>query len=374
VGKHPRTQNGLGAATTDQGRIRTWWAQWPDANIGILTGSTSGLLVLDVDNKAGRCGRENLAALAGAHGGLPATLTASTGSGEHFFFKHPGEAVKNSAGTLAEGVDVRGERGYVVAAPSLHASGKRYAFASGEQTLAEVPPWLLAKLRPKGERIQTMPKAEINPFDAAPTSHEGERNDTLYKLGCALRGRQGMERDVIAAILLEYNLNKCDPPLNDGEVLLIVDSVCRHPAEFGPKKPAKRMEQNPLYWFPFNTRDFFADQDIQVMEDFQLGWWIRLRVSAWLNGGFLPADTNRLWRLARAKSKKAFESRCDLVLSEYEQVNVDEVPKLKHPHLAAAYADKLQEWNKKREAGEASRAARLAEAKNTPPSPNATSE
>jgi hypothetical protein len=47
--KHPRTANGLKDATTDPERIREWWKRWPDANIGVVTGRASGVVVVDVD-------------------------------------------------------------------------------------------------------------------------------------------------------------------------------------------------------------------------------------------------------------------------------------------------------------------------------------
>ena len=50
-GKHPRPPNGFHDATTDPGIIAKWWEDWPDSNIGVATGSTSGILVVDVDIK-----------------------------------------------------------------------------------------------------------------------------------------------------------------------------------------------------------------------------------------------------------------------------------------------------------------------------------
>src|SRR5947209_3864234 len=49
IGKHPRTLNGLKDATTEEAKIRKWWGQWPDANIGIVTGAESNIVTLDVD-------------------------------------------------------------------------------------------------------------------------------------------------------------------------------------------------------------------------------------------------------------------------------------------------------------------------------------
>ncbi len=53
VGKHPRTKHGLKDATTDKESIRSWWDEWPDANVGIVAGAESGLVVLDVDPRHG---------------------------------------------------------------------------------------------------------------------------------------------------------------------------------------------------------------------------------------------------------------------------------------------------------------------------------
>ena len=53
-GKHPRLPNGLHGASQDPAQIRDWWRRWPKANVGIVTGRASGLVVIDVDGEAGR--------------------------------------------------------------------------------------------------------------------------------------------------------------------------------------------------------------------------------------------------------------------------------------------------------------------------------
>ena len=60
-GKHPRTRNGVKDATTDRTIIKAWWKRWPDANIGIATGQTSGIFVLDVDGDVGKASPEGAA-------------------------------------------------------------------------------------------------------------------------------------------------------------------------------------------------------------------------------------------------------------------------------------------------------------------------
>jgi Bifunctional DNA primase/polymerase, N-terminal len=112
VGKHPLTNHGLKDATTDFGTIRGWWRRWPDANLGLLTGSVSGLVVLDVDGDAGRA---SLTALTEQSGGLSATIQSKTRRGTHFFFNYPqGREIKGSAGKLGLGLDIRANGNYVV--------------------------------------------------------------------------------------------------------------------------------------------------------------------------------------------------------------------------------------------------------------------
>ncbi len=64
-----------------------------------------------------------------------------------------------------------------------------------------------------------MKNIECKDYEAAPIIEEGTRNDTLYKLGCALRGQHGMDHGEITAMLLEYNRAKCNPPMDEAEVI-----------------------------------------------------------------------------------------------------------------------------------------------------------
>ena len=85
-------------------------------NIGIVTGSFSKLVVVDVDNQAGlRWVGENLP---------PTNVRVRTGSGgQHFYFRHPGGHVKTSARVTGDpgiGVDIRADGGFAVVPPSVH--------------------------------------------------------------------------------------------------------------------------------------------------------------------------------------------------------------------------------------------------------------
>jgi hypothetical protein len=142
-GKRPLTYNGFWDATTDASRVAAWWGRWPDANVGIPSGYRSGLLVLDIDSDAG--GPGSLVLLERLYGPLPRTAKARTGGGGvHVFFRYPaGETVRNSAGKLGSGLDIRGEGGYVVVPPSCTQSAYEWL---EKAPLADAA-WLLRCLR-----------------------------------------------------------------------------------------------------------------------------------------------------------------------------------------------------------------------------------
>ena len=143
VGKHPRTRYGVKDATTDLETIRQWWQKWPNANIGIPTGKKSGIFVLDIDPKSG--GHYSLEDLEDAYGELPGTLKQRTGSnGAHRIFRYPEVRIKNSTSEIGRGLDIRSDGGYIVAAPSLHASGNRYEWHGINTPIEDAPDWLIA--------------------------------------------------------------------------------------------------------------------------------------------------------------------------------------------------------------------------------------
>jgi hypothetical protein len=207
-----------------EAEVASWFARWPDANVGIVTGRVSGLVVVDVDPRHG--GAESLAGLAREHGALPPTIEAETGGGgRHLYFAHPGGIVRNRVG-LAPGIDVRGDGGVVVAPPSLHPSGRLYRWRAGyapdELAPAELPPWLLRGPDPArpGHTLAYWRARVREP------AREGERNATIASLAGHLLWH-GVDPDVATELLLGWNRARCAPPLADAEVVRTVESIGR---------------------------------------------------------------------------------------------------------------------------------------------------
>ncbi|MCO5763789.1 MAG: bifunctional DNA primase/polymerase [Chromatiaceae bacterium] len=151
-GKHPigkLVPRGLLDATLDPEQVAAWWREAPYANIGVPTGQPSGLVVLDVD--VHKAGDDSLWDLQQRFEPLPATAMALTGGGGfHYLFEHPGVKVRNSVDSLGPGLDVRGDGGYIIVAPSSHASGRRYEWELSchpkDTQLAALPAWLLERI------------------------------------------------------------------------------------------------------------------------------------------------------------------------------------------------------------------------------------
>ena len=145
AGKHPRVPWAeFQRAAPRVQVIEGWWRQWPDSNIGVVTGGVSGVVVLDVDPRNG--GDASLAEMEQRFGALPLTPEVRTGGGgRHLWFRAPRQAVPSRV--VLPGLDVKGEGGVVIVPPSVHPSGARYAWAPGRDPetvpLGAAPSWFV---------------------------------------------------------------------------------------------------------------------------------------------------------------------------------------------------------------------------------------
>jgi hypothetical protein len=226
-GKHPHrfAPHGLKDATVDISQIQRWWHMVPQANVGAVTGA---IVAVDVDPR--HAGDHTLRTLETEHGELPLTWRVITGGGgEHIFFKTPpGAVIGNSVGKLGRGVDVKGLGGYVVAPPSLHISGRRYAWSvdhhPDEIPVAPLPEWILNHLREPTAAVAAPPSAwrslVINGVD------DGGRNNSIARLAGHLLRRR-IDPHVVCELLQSWNQTHCRPPKPASEVKLTIESICR---------------------------------------------------------------------------------------------------------------------------------------------------
>ena len=215
-GKTPAIGRGFHAATTNPATIRRYWTD-PERNIGIPTGASSGAWVLDVDGIEGEVSLRDLEA---RHGAIPKTRSVITSRGRHVWFAYR-DPIPSSAGRIGPGIDVRGDGGYVIAPPSVHETGHRYAFPDDPWAPIEpAPAWLIIAARTKPVKLITERavtairepcradaygdaalRAEIAALAATPP---GRRNATLNRAAFSLfqlvAGGELAEGEVIAAL------------------------------------------------------------------------------------------------------------------------------------------------------------------------------
>ncbi len=178
--------------------------------------------------------------LSDSYAPLPETVQQLTGGGGvQYLFAHPGTPVKNGVETLGVGLDIRGDGGYIIAPPSLHASGQHYAwelsYLPEETPLAPMPPWLLAL-------CQETTRREV--VDAGATIPDHHRNNTLFKLGTAMQAR-GFSHAAILGALQAINTTQCQPPLETAEVETIAASCAKYPAGTGGQNGRQQEQEAP---------------------------------------------------------------------------------------------------------------------------------
>ena len=227
--KEPLINDNLKRATTDPNIVAGWWSS-RRLNIAIATGAKSGIWVLDIDGDEGEQTLRNLEA---EYGILPITVEAITGSGRHLYWRWPiGTEIRNTqCRDDTPGIDVRGEGGYVLVPPSVHPSGRTYAWSvDSADAFEDAPDWLL-------NLVTSTSKSTGEPI--APTSPEAWRTfigETVdgSRRGAALARLSGLllrrYLDPLVALDLVrlFNAARCEPPLDDNEVVGIVTAVCRH--------------------------------------------------------------------------------------------------------------------------------------------------
>jgi hypothetical protein len=207
----------------DATEVAEWFRRWPDANIAVVTGVVSGVVVLDLDPRHGA--DASLQELEHQHGLITETVEARTGGGgRHLYFAHPGGMLHNRVG-LAPGVDLRGDGGYVVAPPSVHASGESYRWERSPAVcpLASLPDWLSGASDEQSRRGHSLSHWRRLLREGVA---EGERNNRIASLAGHLLWH-GVDPEVATELLLAWNATRCRPSLESEEVVRTVASITR---------------------------------------------------------------------------------------------------------------------------------------------------
>lgn len=221
-GKHPRVKwKEYQDRLPTEEEIYKWWTKWPNSNIGLVTGKVSGAIALDIDKRSK--GEDTIREMVLT---IPTTLTNKTGGGGwHYIFRHPQFDCRNFAGkrgeTVLQGIDFRGDGGFIVLPPSTHSSGNSYSWVDESTDIAEAPDWLLRLIQEQAIDVEynltTKTTSPLGGFK------EGKRDNELYRYACRLRSK-GISKEEAGLLVCKAAAN-CSPPFSEQEALKKVENV-----------------------------------------------------------------------------------------------------------------------------------------------------
>ena len=197
--KLPLLKDWPDVASTDAECIGRWWKATPKANVGVVTGSRSGVVVVDVD--PGRGGE-----VEGLLSDYPTESIVRTGGGGfHLYYAAPDHDVRNRV--TEQGLDVRGERGFVVAPPSEHKSGGVYEWQQEGEPGTRLPPLATR------ESVRMSAPRDDEWARIWEGVERGQRHDAAVRLAGHLAARRFPEAELLSALEVWNRQNR--PPLGD---------------------------------------------------------------------------------------------------------------------------------------------------------------
>lgn len=220
-GKNPAIKGWPDKATRDEDKLRRWFASG-DRNIGIYTGrfcDDAALVAVDVDNKNGKNGDEQILRLELEGLELPPTAEQRTPTGGRHLLYRVGAPLKQGVEVLGPGLDIRSRGGFVVGAGSAIGDA---AYSINAAPVVEAPQWLVDRLGAdtRERTVDRSPVAGVDPGRAhrratdylatAPASVKGQSGDvTAYKVAAKLKDLGCTEAQALDLMLSEHWHNGC---------------------------------------------------------------------------------------------------------------------------------------------------------------------
>ena len=232
--------------------VTQWFHDNPNANLAVITGAISGIVVVDIEK-------------GGSTEGLPPTVTVKTqGDGWHYYYKHPGKKVTNAV-RFRELADIRGDGGYAVLPPSVGKKGKyEWLISPDEADFADLPE----------EILKVSIDDEKPPVDWAALStgaELGNRNQSATQLiGKILAGTpMTLWKSVVWPGVVAWN-NSLKPPMTTRELQTIWDSITTRETKGRPEERQQIDKDTPQMllemWDNFTVTGGARKNDFVVLD------------------------------------------------------------------------------------------------------------
>lgn len=252
--------------------IKLWWTQWPEANIALVTGKISGIIVIDIDSQEGY---DNLNEFLPDSFVTPMSTTPN--NGWHYFVKYQ-EGLINKARVVA-GTDIRTDGGYAIIPPSQNGKGKSYKWIEGlkinEVAINKIPSMLFDILSSVSSSVvkcrqscETENNSIIIPYNSIILSKDyakqqnscgisdidftqGNRDESLFHTAnCLIKGGMNTANTKKCLEILGRN---CNPPFDEKEIEAKVISALNR-----SKKPNINLTQEIKEWILTTSGDFLT--------------------------------------------------------------------------------------------------------------------
>lgn len=203
--------------------IKKWFDKDNPPGIAIVTGMISGIVVLDLDRHGEHDGKQIAQSM--YDWSYEGPMAKTGGGGIHAIYKHPGQTQPN-ASAINEGIDFRGDGGFIYAPPSPHPSGNQYEWvvAPWETEPEPMPQWLKDEVAEDAARLKEQTGAGSELDQALEYGVEqGERNEMATKLAGRFFAR-GNTRNEVMMLLAQWN-QRNRPPLGKEELQKVIESI-----------------------------------------------------------------------------------------------------------------------------------------------------
>lgn len=211
--------------------VVSWWDKWPDANIGIITGKISNLIVFDLDlYKVNKDQQAKIEGLTPYTAEIP--LVRTPRGGLHKYYRYPDIAevvsgFSGKKGTELDGLDLRAEGNYAVAPPSQNGTGKPYEWVN-KQALLNIGSFNPIAFKSLINTYNTIIYSNTDANNTSVTDrylcyNDGYRGESLFTVVNSL-AKGGMKK-IDAGYILELTAEKCEPPYDKEKLKTILDSA-----------------------------------------------------------------------------------------------------------------------------------------------------
>lgn len=248
--------------------ILLWWEKWPYANVGIVTGSVSGLFVVDFDKYDPKYDEQ--ATLQYFPDSIITPSATTPRGGEHLYFAYPeGQEFTIKARSLP-GTDYRANHGYVVAPPSVNGDGRPYQWKVNlaDADLAALPSLFIDYLCNNNSYSLykgNSPPTLQNTTNTTDYYTSGTRDNDLFHAANVLvkgGGEQGFIEKTLELLALG-----CTPPFPVDEVKTKIESAMKRAERRERNLSAEIREWITLQEGYFNTTNILQTLQLTTREE-----------------------------------------------------------------------------------------------------------